>query len=94
MRSRDRVKLVYVTVPIRFAKFLCICLLGVRELVDGRPLTCIRSSGGILRDIHTQFFFDVPRLANAEIQINGHLLRLVREALRLSILPAMMKVPP
>ena len=73
----------------------------VRELVGGKsPATWgaevrvwatfkIRFNGGIFRDIHTHFFYDIPILANMEIQVNGYLLRK-----SLLILPAMMKVPP
>ena len=97
MRSGGRVNL-------RLARFQSICLLGwisVRKTVGGKSLTMwgaegrvwaatvIRFNGGILRDIHTHFFYDIPRSVSVEIQVDGHL---PREAL--SALRTMMKVPP
>ena len=49
----------------------------------------IRFNGGILRDIHTHFFYDIPRSVSVEIHVDEHL---PREAL--SALRTMMKVPP
>ena len=90
MRTKGRVNL-------WFARFR-ICRLGwisVRELVGGRSLI-IWGAGDrdwaamlVIRFSGDNSFYDIPRLASVEIQVNGHL---PREAL--SKLPTIMKVPP